>query len=327
MRPLARLMLALSTAALVLAALASSAPAGDLDPPQQLEPAAGQSFAARTPIAFTIRTFAGDRYLWLHVSRSPTVVDACGTIADEVELEPFRATGDPAVYEAKPTYFNFNAFWMNTPGTYYWQAHRIKHGSGADGCIESPVRSFTIKSGGGTTPPPPTTTTPSPTTPTPTTPTPSTKPPAPLSVARLSGEFDITTRITSSSGIRNVKRGTKDSGTWRFTPTCSVGACKTKLRIEYGQLFSVEHVARITLKKAGAVYKGSATVPLLECNFKDVRGTLSVTVSVTKGQWLDGKWRATRVTGRQSFSAPETISGMFRCPAATFTAAVTGSLS
>lgn len=316
-RPLTKVLLVLSTTALVLATGAVSAPAGDLDPPQPLQPAAGQSFAARTPIAFTISTFAGDRYLWLHVSRSPTVVDACGTIADEVELEPFRATGDPAVYEAKPTYFNFDAFWMNTPGTYYWQAHRIKHGSGADGCIESPVRSFTIKAGGATPPPPPPTTTPAP----------SPKPPLALSQARLSGDFDVTSRITSASGIGNVKRGTKDGGTWRFTPTCSAGACKTKLRVEYGQLFSVEHVARITLKKAGAVYKGSATVPLLECNFKDVRGTLSVTVSVTKGQWLDGRWRATRVTGRQSFSAPETISGMFRCPAATFTAAVAGSLS
>lgn len=315
---LGRFALTLTCAALVLAATAASAPAGDLDPPQQLQPASGQSFAAGTQVSFTVRTFLDDRYLWLYVSRSPAVVNACGTIAHEVSIWDFVATAYPAVYEAKPTYYSFDSFWMNTPGTYYWQAYRIKSGSGADGCIESPVRSFTIKAGGATPPPPPTTTTPSP--------PPAGKQPLALSLARLSGGFNVTSRITSASGIGNVRTGTKDSGERHFTPACATVACKTRLRIEYGRLFTVEHVARITLKKAGAAYTGSATVPLLGCNFKDMKGTLSVSLTVTKGAWVDGRWRATKVAGRQRFDAPATTSGVFRCPAAKFTATVTGSL-
>ena len=301
----------------MLAASAASAPTQSLDPPQLLQPAAGQSFKAGTQIGFTVRTFPGDRYLWLYVSRSPTVANACGTIAHEVSIWDFKPTADPSVYEARPTYYRYDSFWMNTPGTYYWQAYRIKHSEGADGCIESAVRSFSIRSG-GTSPPSPT-------------PGPSPTPEEggaslPRSLARLAGDFGVTTRLTSATGIANAKQGTADSGTWRFTPTCPKGACNARLRIEYGHLFTAEHVARITLKKAGAAYKGSTTVPLLECNFKDVAGTLTVTLTVTRGQWLEGRWRATRITGRQSFAAAATTSGIFKCPAARYTATVRGQL-
>ena len=29
------------------------------------------------------------------------------------------------VYHAKQKFFDYPAFWLNRPGTYYWQAHRI----------------------------------------------------------------------------------------------------------------------------------------------------------------------------------------------------------
>jgi hypothetical protein len=114
--------------------------------PEQVSPADGATVPAGTRLAFTIRTFAGDNpgYLWLLVSRSPQPEDACGTIANEVSIHQFETTADPAVYQARPTYFSGPSFWMNKPGTYYWQAYRIHHGDGADGCIESPVRRLVV---------------------------------------------------------------------------------------------------------------------------------------------------------------------------------------
>ena len=313
---LARLMLALSACALVVVAGAASTPTQSLDPPQLLQPTAGQAFKAGTSIVFRIRTHPADRYLWLYVSRSPSIVKACGTIAHEVSIWDFDATSDSAVYEAGPKYYSYDGFWMNTPGTYYWQAYRIEHAGGADGCIESAIRSFTITAAGKPKPAP---------TPTPK-PKPATKAPLAVSNARLVGEFDVTTKITSASGI-DVKRGETDSGTWRFTPKCSAGACSVRLRYEYRGASFDSHTVRIALKKAGTVYKGAATTPLVECSFKDVPGVMNLRLEVTKGAWLDGRWRATRIVGRYEYDAPETTSGIYRCPAARITATVRGSLS
>lgn len=318
MRALAWLTVVVSAGALVLGSTAASAPAPALDPPVLLQPAAGKVFPAKTRIGFTVRTHPGDVYLWLYVSRSPTVVDPCGTIKHEVSIWDFEPTPDVSVYEAKPSYYAYDAFWMNTPGTYYWQAYRIEHGGGADGCVESEVRSFTIKAGGSPSPPPPP--------PSPSPEPPATPDPKPVSQARLAGDFDVNTRITAVSGVGNARPGARDSGTWRFTPTCPAGACNSRLRIEFGRLLQTEHVARITLKKAGDVYKGDARTPLLECNFKNVWGTMTVRLQVTKGQWIDGRWRAARVTGSYDYLAPETTSGIYRCPAAKIRAAVKGSL-
>jgi hypothetical protein len=147
----------------------------------------------------------------------------------------------------------------------------------------------------------------------------------PMANARLAGDFDVLTKITAVSGI-DAKRGSTDSGTWTFTPMCPAGACKARLRIEYGRFLTTEHIARITLKKAGPVYRGSTTTPLVECNFKNVPGVMTVRLEVTKGVWINGKWRAARVVGKYDYDAPATTSGVFRCRAAHITATVRGTL-
>ncbi len=146
-----------------------------------------------------------------------------------------------------------------------------------------------------------------------------------LANARLAGDFDVTTRVTSASGI-NVHKGSTDSGSWRFTPACTTGACSTKLRYEYRGASFDEHTVRIPLKKSGATYTGSTSTPLVECNFKDVFGTMTVRLEVTKGEWIDGRWRATRVAGKYDYYAPTATAGVFRCPAASITATVRGTL-
>ena len=71
--------------------------------------------------------------------------------------------------------------------------------------------------------------------------------------------------------------------------------CRGFLRDYRGRFLTTEHIARFTLKKAGPVYKGATTTPLAECNFKDVPGVMTVRLEVTKGEWINDKWRATRV--------------------------------
>ncbi len=312
MRLLAHVSVGMLAAALVIAAGAASAASLTTDPPTLLTPPSGKVFKARTPIAFTIRTHPGDDSLWLSVSRSPTVVNACGTIAHEVSIWDFQATTDPSVYEARPTYYSFGTFWMNTPGTYYWQAHRIEYAGGADGCIESAVRSLSIAAP---------TDTPIPKV----IPKPTTKQPLALSKARLAGSFDVTTKITAASGI-NVKKGTTDTGVWKFTPACSAGPCRVRLRYDYRGASFDSHTVRVGLARSGAVYHGTTRTPLVECNFKDVHGTMTVRLQVKGGAWIDGRWHATRVTGRYDYSAAATTSGIYRCPAARITATVRGSL-
>ncbi len=147
----------------------------------------------------------------------------------------------------------------------------------------------------------------------------------PVANARLAGDFDVVTRVTAVSGI-DTRRGSTDSGTWRFTPTCPSGACNARLRIEYGRFLTTEHIARALLKKAGPVYKGSMTTPLVECNFKDVQGVMTIRLEVTKGTWINGHWRARRVVGKYDYDAPATTSGIYRCPAAHMTSIVRGTL-
>ena len=138
-------MLGVALAALILAAGApSDSPAGYV--PTLLQPTANQSFAVGTPIVFQIQTYAGDDpdSLWLNVSKSPAVVDPCGTIGTDVDWESFTTTADSSIFQAAPSYNSDLSNWMNQPGTYYWQAYRSDYSNGADGCIESEVRSFTI---------------------------------------------------------------------------------------------------------------------------------------------------------------------------------------
>jgi hypothetical protein len=311
MRLLAHIAVGVLACTAAVAVASASGPIVASDPPTLLTPVSGQTIKAGTSIAFRIRTFAGDDMLWLYVSRSPTIANACGTIAHEVSIWDFSPTADPAVYEAKPTHYTYASFWMNTPGTYYWQAYRIEHAGGADGCVESAVRSFSIVAAAPS-------------------PAPKPKPPVPKtpvapSTARLAGSFDVTTRITSVSGI-DVRKGTKDQGVWLFTPQCAAGPCSVRLRYTYRGASFDNHVVRMTLKRSASAYAGASQTPLVECNFRDVRGTMTVRLNVTAGAWIDGRRRATRLTGRYDYAAPETTAGIYRCPAAHITATIRGTL-
>jgi len=146
--PARRLLIAVTAALAMLAIPATGAAVFDpLVPPTLLSPADGAQIVAATPVVFDIQTSPDDPggFLWLHVSRSPAV-DATGVIDSDADIEPFTAVaGQPGVFRAAPTYYSFPSFWMNSPGTYYWQAFRINcSGSLADCYIQSPIRTLVI---------------------------------------------------------------------------------------------------------------------------------------------------------------------------------------
>jgi hypothetical protein len=188
---------------------------------------------------------------------------------------------------------------MNTPGVYQWQAYRIEHGGGADGCLESAVRHFTIK------------------------------PKALLarSQARLAGSFDTAMRVASVSGI-DVKVGTTLDLTWKFVPRCTAGACNTTMSSRVSHPSLDEHTAGVSLPRRGASYAGSGRATLAECSVEDVYGPVHVQLQVTNGAWIDGRWRATRFVGTMQFEASEQTAagGTIHCPGARLRASVRGEL-
>jgi hypothetical protein len=123
-----------------------------LVPPTVIDPASGTRVPAGTHVNFSVRTFADDSMLWVHISQSPAT-DECGVVGSDVRTYSLDPTSEPDVYRTDTTLYTFDGFWMVTPGTYYWQAYRIEHHFEADGCIETPVQTLVITEGGGETRP------------------------------------------------------------------------------------------------------------------------------------------------------------------------------
>lgn len=305
-----------AAAAVALVAIGGASSEAKDTAPQLLTPATGTTFKAGTSIVFHIRADAsGVGSLWLYVSKSATIANTCGTIGFDVEIEPFKATSDPAVFEARPRFFDYPGFWMNTPGTYYWQAHLTSYQGGADGCLETETRSFRIVAKAAPAP----------------TPTPTPKPapvrkPKPLSQARLQGNYDVVTRITQVSGV-DASVGDRDEFTWGFRPYCATGPCDARLAFSYRGASFDRHTLVIRLDRSGASYKGKGTAKFLECNLADVPGPVTVQLKVTKAAWIGGIWRATRVTGSYVHSTPAATSLGVHCSASRVAAAVTGTRS
>ena len=57
-----------------------------------------------------------------------------------------RAHKKNGIFQVKMKFFDFPAFWLNSPGTYYWQAHRIacEAGDTSDCAQEGPTVRFKV---------------------------------------------------------------------------------------------------------------------------------------------------------------------------------------
>jgi hypothetical protein len=268
-------------------------PGPRLTPPTLLSPAQGESISAGTQLAFQIRTFPSDKSVSLRVSHTPDR-DACGKIANDVDSASFSASSDPSVYEAKPVHYPGD--WMDTPGTYYWQAYRIVYGNGSDGCVESEVRSLTIAA----------------------------PPPRTLAAARLEGPFKIMLTVRKTRGIKNVKQGRTYIEGWTFAPRCDSGSCRTMANAS--SLYSTLGGWTLVLTHSGAVYKKSDRATLLHCLVTRVGGPLVVKVRVTRGAWIGTEWQATQITGSFKHSVRAVRARTYHCKAAVFRATLKGSL-
>jgi hypothetical protein len=84
----------------------------------------------------------GDGQVFVYVSKSKKR-NKDGLIGHKEMIQQAKRTGGR--FKVKAAYFNYPGFWLNSPGTYYWQAHRINCGEGHDCNQEGPVVRFKVK--------------------------------------------------------------------------------------------------------------------------------------------------------------------------------------
>jgi hypothetical protein len=135
----ARLTLTLIVAGLlVLPASATAATKNGVTP---LAPKAGKSVPAGKRPTFKVRAQGGGQ-VWVHVCKSKKK-DKSGLICPDEAIG--RAKKKGGVYKFKAKFFDFPEFWLNSPGTYYWQAHRIScEGDLSDCRQEGPIVKFRV---------------------------------------------------------------------------------------------------------------------------------------------------------------------------------------
>ena len=126
-------------AALFLAAPAAHAATKNGITP--LAPKAGSTVAVGSTPTFKMKV-QGAGTVWVHVCKKPRL-DGDGLICHKEMIKQARKRDGK--YQVKADFFDFAGFWLNTPGTYYWQAHRIAcEGDLSDCRQEGPVVKFKV---------------------------------------------------------------------------------------------------------------------------------------------------------------------------------------
>jgi hypothetical protein len=97
-----------------------------------LSPKAGATVPSGAAPTFKMRV-KGAGQVWVHVCKSKKK-NADGVICSEESIG--RAKKKGSTYQYKPKFFDFPEFWLNSPGTYYWQAHRISCENGVSDCLQ-----------------------------------------------------------------------------------------------------------------------------------------------------------------------------------------------
>ena len=126
--------------ALALAGPASAVTKNGITP---LAPKAGTSVPAGKAATFRMRVKNPGAGVFMHVCKTKKK-DKDGMICKKATI--LQAKKKKGVFQAKQTFYDFPAFWLNNPGTYYWQAYRIECHSGSSDCKqEGPVVRFKVK--------------------------------------------------------------------------------------------------------------------------------------------------------------------------------------
>jgi hypothetical protein len=131
----------LALAAVLSLALPATAPAATKNGITPLAPKAGATVTLGESPTFRMRA-RGPGQVWVYVCDSARKL-RFGVICNESSIG--RARRVSGVFRYKPRFFDFPEFWLNTPGTYYWQAHRIQcTGQNSDCSQEGPVVRFKV---------------------------------------------------------------------------------------------------------------------------------------------------------------------------------------
>jgi len=133
-------MLAIAT---TLALATSGTIAAAAGAPTPLAPENGKAFTAGTAFTFKVRSSPSGA-VFLKVSKSKRK-NSKGTLRTEVY---FRKMGRKArgIHTKKTeSYPALRDYFLNRPGTYYWQAYRIDCAAQSDCEVEGRIRSFRIR--------------------------------------------------------------------------------------------------------------------------------------------------------------------------------------
>ncbi len=107
-----------------------------------IAPKSGASVPAGASPTFRMDV-TGKGQVWVHVCKSRKK-DRQGVICIKESIgRALKRSGKRFAY--KPKFFDFPGFWLNSPGTYYWQAHRIACEGGTSDCrVEGPIVKFKV---------------------------------------------------------------------------------------------------------------------------------------------------------------------------------------
>lgn len=102
--------------------LLSAAPALAKNGVKPISPKPGATVAAGKAVTFKLNVSGDHNGVFVHVCKSKRK-DKDGMICnDEVIGKAKKKAGSR--YEYKQQLFDFHEYWLNSPGTYYWQAYR-----------------------------------------------------------------------------------------------------------------------------------------------------------------------------------------------------------
>ncbi len=87
----------------------------------------------------------GPGRVFVYVSKSRKT-NAKGVLVPGVNAMSQEAKRTGGTFKTKAKFFNYPKFWLNSPGTYYWQAHRIacEGGNQSDCLQEGPIVKFKV---------------------------------------------------------------------------------------------------------------------------------------------------------------------------------------
>ncbi len=135
-----RLLAVIAGLALAAPAIADAATKNGITP---VTPKAGKTVKTGSQPTFKVRV-RGKGTVWVAVSKSAKR-DKDGVIKSTSDEFFKRMRKKGGLFQVKATFFDYPEFWLNSPGTYYWQAYRIDCTGDLDDCKrEGPVVKFRV---------------------------------------------------------------------------------------------------------------------------------------------------------------------------------------